>query len=75
MSAYAPGLMMHRQLLASSAVLVATAAAAAASATIWVTLTQPASAVVALSNGDMAEFLYAVLGAITQALRHLFEYL
>jgi hypothetical protein len=67
--------MMQRQILASSAVLVATAAAAAASATIWVLLTQPASAVVALSNGDLAEFLYAVLGAISQALWRLFEYL
>ena len=69
------GLMMHRPILASSAVLVASAAAAAASATIWVLLTQPADAVVALSNGDVGQFVQAVLGVISQALWELFQYL
>ena len=68
------GLMMHRPILASSAVLVASAAAAA-SATIWVLLTQPADAVVALSNGDVGQFVQAVLGVISQALWELFQYL
>ena len=66
--------MMHRQIIASSAALVATAAAAAASATIWLVLTRPADAV-ALSNGDVSEFLQAVVGVIVQALQQLFAYL
>ena len=67
--------MMQRQILASSAALVLTAAAATASAMIWVLLTQPANAVVALSNGDVTRFVQAVFGVISDALRELFQYL
>jgi hypothetical protein len=66
---------MHRQILASSAILMAAAAAAGASATIWVLLTQPPAAVIALADGDLARVLLAVLGVISDALWGVLEYL
>ena len=66
---------MHRQILASSAALMAAAAAATASATIWLLLTQPTAAVVALSSGDVPRFVQALLEVISNALWSLLEYL
>ena len=66
---------MHRQILASSAAVMAAAAAATASATIWLLLTQPTAAVVALSNGDVGRFVQALLEVISSALWGLLEYL
>ena len=54
---------------------MAAAAAATASATIWLLLTQPTAAVVALSNGDVGRFVQALLEVISSALWGLLEYL
>jgi hypothetical protein len=68
-------LMMHRQILASSAAVVTLSALTMATATIWLLLTAPAETVVTLSRGDVGAFIEAVFGVISSSIWALLQYL